>query len=319
MASIDTLYASITSRIDAVHNIVNPALSDFTAGNEFLLTSRKKRLPSLYEKLFTARYANISEVDDLLAYTIVIDLPSQSQIVERYLKRAFSVETIRGPQTLFDERFFDFDSTRVICRLGASGDDSHILNSILFEVQIKTLLQYAWSKITHPIVYKPEKYDAQKSRLAAETLARLEAVDRTFQNFEKISPTVKTVRRREMVGADKIAAMFRSLHEDGTIPSELKPESGRRVSECVFSAIRSDKQRDLDTIIPQMREFIARLNPIPRSISLFELGIVFLHEKNYLYLGSKRRPRYYYISDELKSLFPEMKAFAHAMSLEPQP
>lgn len=308
----------MNSKVEAVHSIVHPALAAFCSEHGFLLTYRKKELPSLYEKLFTARYETINQVDDILAYSVVVDLSSQTDSVEYYLKRAFCVQTVRGPQTLFDERFFDFDCTRVVSRLGHTGADKEILNSVLFEVQIKTLLQYAWSKITHPIVYKPETYDAQKSRLAAETLARLEAVDRTFQNFDKIAPTVKTVRRKDMVGAQSISNMIESLFVDGTIPSELKPRSGRRVSECIFASLRRDKRHEIERIVPQLRSFIVDLKPVPVSVSVFELCVVYLFRNHLLDLGSNRKPRYYYVSDELRSIFPEVTKLRQTVRLEPE-
>jgi hypothetical protein len=262
-------------------------------------------MDSLRDKLETGRYADFESIDDTIAFSIVIDTLIQEQDVIAFLKNSFRIISEKSGTALQDERVFDFDCTRVYCRLEDKlGIDSGI-DQVTVEVQIRTILQHAWSKITHPHVYKADIFDARAGRLAAELMAQLEAIDRSFSCFRTSSRSVKVVNRREMIGSSSVTAMIDRLVSEGTIPAEMRPSNGRRLGENIYTAIRRSMRDQYTAHIKTIQEFMeAQRGKFPRSASLFQLAIVALHDAGVLDHGSANKPHCYYVTDELISLFP---------------
>jgi len=314
--TLEQAYIERASIFDAVEATVKGALLDFCNRNGFLLAWRAKGIESLRDKIETGRYADLESLDDIIAFSIVIDTLGQEENVREFLKNAFNVISLKSGNTLQDERSFDFDSTRVYCRLDDKTGTGSGINEITFEVQIRTLLQHAWSKITHPFVYKARVYNPKAGRLAAELMAQLESADRIFAQFQSVSESVKMVIRRDMAASSNITAMIDELVGAGIIPSELRPENGKRLGENIYAAIRRDRRDDYQKAHDIIRQFIVGQKDVfPRSVSIFQLAIMALHEFNLLDYGSNRRPKMYYVTDELISLFPNAAAIKNKVNI----
>ncbi len=57
------------------------------------------------------------------------------------------------------------------------GTRQKIVHSLLFEVQVKTILSHAWGKATHDIMYKSNEFSWGKSRVAFQIKAILEQAE----------------------------------------------------------------------------------------------------------------------------------------------
>lgn len=317
MKTLEQILQERSSVIGEVQAQAKAALTAYCTGRGFLLVNRTKDLVSIRDKIETGRYVSFSALDDLVAFSVVIDTLGQEAEVRRFLRKAFRVHAIKSGGTLQDERSFDFDCTRVYCRLT---DDAQLFDSevsgMMFEVQIRTLLQHAWSKITHPYVYKSRVYDAKAGRLAAELMAQLEVADRSFSRFRTSSKSVKQVVRREMQRGSEITEMIDALVSSGVIPSELRPENGRRLGENIYLSIR-DRGKNYDRARSIIEAFLtAQRDTFPMSVTLFQLAAVALHDAQLLERGSARRPRQYYVTDELISLFPAAKTIPNRVAME---
>ncbi|WP_206453350.1 nucleotidyltransferase family protein [Aurantimonas marina] len=274
-------------------------------------------MESLRDKLETGRYADLDSIDDAIAFAVVIDTLGQEEDVRRFLRKAFDVLSVKSGTTLQDERIFDFDSTRVYCRLEDKLGLGTGIDRITVEVQIRTILQHAWSKITHPQVYKAGVYDARAGRLAAELIAQIESIDRNLSRFRTNSRSVKVVKRREMTASSSVTAMIDQLVKDGVIPAEMRPSNGRRLGENIYSAIRRDLRSQYATPVDTIRQFMeAQKGKFPRSVSLFQLAVVALHDAKALDRGSAKKPRRYYVTDELISLFPSAATIPNRITIE---
>jgi ppGpp synthetase/RelA/SpoT-type nucleotidyltranferase len=305
MITVNITYASLQPKLIELERQVREIVGTFVAANNFLLSSRIKTLESIVDKIETGRFKSLSAFDDLVAFTIIIDTRSQHAEVLAYLKKTFLVQEIRGRSSLADERMFDFDATRVYARLSFSGVESP-LSKILFEIQIRTLLQHAWSKITHPLVYKPLQIDVQKNRLAAELLANIEGIDRTLSTFSTVSRGVKRVDKNFSKELNTIIEMIDGLVENGVIPAELRPSNGRRFAENLRSMIDLHNHKFSDAIETIKQFYTEQGESFPRSITLNQLALVALQKASMLQ-KKPRRPRYYYITQEMISLFPDTR------------
>ncbi|MFN8829636.1 MAG: hypothetical protein ACK5W0_07165 [Labrys sp. (in: a-proteobacteria)] len=170
MKTLQQAFRERKSRIDFIEREARQVLSQFCERNGFLIVGRKKEIESLQDKIESGRYKKFSDVDDIIAFSIIIDTSDQERDVLSFVKRSFNVISIKKGKTLADERVFDFDCTRLYCKLRDNLQTG--INEITFELQIRTLLQHAWSKITHSLVYKPALYDVRAGRLAAELYHR---------------------------------------------------------------------------------------------------------------------------------------------------
>jgi ppGpp synthetase/RelA/SpoT-type nucleotidyltranferase len=317
---VKTLEQAFTERqsvLQTVETSSRAILDDFCKRRSFLLAGRAKTMDSLRDKLETGRYADLDSIDDAIAFSVVIDTIAQENDVRKFLKRSFHVISVKAGTTLQDERTFDFDCTRIYCRLEDKLGLGTGIDKITIEIQIRTILQHAWSKITHPQVYKANVFDPRAGRLAAELMAQLESIDRSFSHFRTSSRSVKVVNRRDMIGSSSVTAMIDQLISDGVIPAEMRPTNGRRLGENIYSAIRRDKRHQYAKHIKTIQEFMeAQKCKFPRSVSLFQLTIVALHDANALEHGSPDKPRRYYVTDELISLFPSAAAIPNRVKIE---
>jgi hypothetical protein len=148
-------------------------------------------------------------------------------------------------------------------------------------------------------------------------MAQLEAADRTFSRFQAVSETVKEVSRDEVIARHSLTEMIDALVAEGTIPSEMRPSNGRRLGETIFSSIHRDYKRDCTKPREVIRLFIkSQGNSFPRSVSLFQLAIVALHEARLLDGGTTNRPRRYDVTDELITLFPSAALIPHRIKID---
>lgn len=316
MKTLEQAVQERSSVVSEVGTRANSALSAFCGRRGYLLVNRAKDFESIRDKIETGRYASLDALDDLVAFSVVIDTLNQEADVRRFLRKAFRVSSIKSGNTLQDERSFDFDCTRVYCRLPDDAQPDSVLGSLIFEVQIRTLLQHAWAKITHQYVYKSRNYDPKAGRLAAELMAQLETTDRSFSRFRTTAKAVKVVNRRDMQQGDSLTKMIDGLVADGVIPSELRPENGRRLGENIYNSIRG-RRRNVAAGATAIKTFFeAQRDIFPRSVTLFQLAAVALHNANLLEHGDARKPRQYYVTDELITLFPIARAIPNVVAID---
>ncbi len=314
MPSLETAFTSLKPTLLALETRVRSSLSAYISSNQFLLSYRIKEFDSVQDKLETGRYKKLNDLDDLVAFTIIIDTRDQVPEVVRYLKANFDVVTVRGASSIYDEKQFSFDATRVYLRLLPTSLPGPI-NNIIFEVQVRTLLQHAWSKITHSLVYKSSQVDPKKIRLASEILAALEGADRHFSRFATSAKGVKLIRNRATTRINEVVDMIDKLILDGVIPTDMRPKNARRVAENILNLI--DRKADNEKAIECVRMFYESLSPsFPRSISLTQLAIVALNKGKMLRENSSRKQNYYFISPELISMFPEGAEISPAVQID---
>jgi ppGpp synthetase/RelA/SpoT-type nucleotidyltranferase len=311
MVVIENMYNSLVPILTELERQVANVLGLHAQRHGFLLSHRVKAIESVLDKIETGRYRSLSDFDDLVAFSIIIDTRSQHKETLGFLKRAFAVIEVRGKSTLSDERMFDFDATRVYARLVLS-DPSSPIAGITFEVQIRTLLQHAWSKITHPLVYKARQVDSRGIRLAAEILANMEGIDRSLSTFATVARGVKRVTRLRSTQLNAIVAMIDDLVEDGTIPSEVRPNNGRRFGENLLSMIDLRKNKFEDAMEVIKAFYKSQGSAFPRSVTLNQVALIALKRAGMLAPPARNRPRYYYITQAMISLYPD------AASIMPQ-
>lgn len=181
--------------------------------------ARTKTDGSLLEKAFYRKsYADpYGDVTDKVGVRFVVLLRSQLQALQTALEetgdwsftrdRDFEAEQAAAPQ------HFDYAAFHYVVR--ASGDIS--CGGVLVraetpcEVQIKTILQHAYSELTHDTIYKPQ-IDATPlmRRMAAKSMALMEA---TSDYFEQVVEQVAKITSGKRALTEDLANAYRTSVE----------------------------------------------------------------------------------------------------------
>ena len=183
---------------------------------------RVKKEESLAGKLIRKghKYADINSLTDLVGIRVITFYTDDVDKVAAFVKRAFDIDWKESvdKRKLHELDSFGYNSLHYICRLPKSMVDDPAmpeLNTIRFELQMRTALQHVWSTIEHDTGYKgdvkiPREYVRQFSRLAG----TLELID---DEFSRLRATLTDYRRR-----------VKSLVESGKLDDvELDSESFR--------------------------------------------------------------------------------------------
>lgn len=149
---------------------------------------RVKTVKSLIGKLELkgAKYHSIDDITDLVGLRIITFYTDDVDKVAALVKHSLEVDWKESvdKRKMHQTNSFGYNSLHYICSIPQSIIDDPAINSIRFELQMRTALQHVWSTIEHDIGYKgevqlPGEYRRQFSRLAG----MLELVDNEFSRL----------------------------------------------------------------------------------------------------------------------------------------
>ncbi len=251
----------------AVLAYVRSSLAAFCRERQYGLEWRLKGLESLSEKLETGRYEKWSDVDDLVAFTIVVPTASHEAGVLAFLESVFRVVRVRGRTGVpKPPDVFRFDATRCCCRIQRIEPEPELearAFEIMFEVQIKTAFEHAWSIVTHDLVYKTDDISWAKRRIAAQLKAMVEQIDSLVDNFERVAGDVPGASDLETQAMAEALTILTALCSDGFIDESLAPASWSRLAENLLalasSIVESRGRRAATKLRAMAREFDERV------------------------------------------------------------
>lgn len=123
------------------------------------VSSRVKTLDSVLEKMARKEYASPTEITDLTGIRVITYIESDVQKVAELIEGAFKMDatkSINKSDELRTDRF-GYRSVHYVCELGESRTNLTELSDykgVLFEIQVRTVLQHAWAEIEHDRSYK---------------------------------------------------------------------------------------------------------------------------------------------------------------------
>jgi ppGpp synthetase/RelA/SpoT-type nucleotidyltranferase len=321
--SVRQWYEEVSPYVNAMRDRVRDVIAPYCREQRFLYEDRIKSLESIAEKIETGRFRSWDDLDDVFAATVVIPLVTVEMEVLEFLREKFEQVSIRSRgSSRKPPDVFRFDSTRFIGRLRrppvSAASSSPSIFDHTFEVQVKTVFEFAWTRTTHALTYKGDTVSWVRQRLVAQLKAATEQMDMLIQGFDEVSAYASPGSWPGVDDRAKIEEFFKNKISDGSIPEELAPKDWTRFANNAYSLLltfagerpTNPGGRELgvlaDLLKPLERE-ISRLGSkgMPRSISLlqFVAGV----------LGScgrevpRQQNHYLLQSDELKSLYPNAK------------
>ena len=320
-SAVRSRYVAWQDLVRGVQERVEETLIPYTRKAGYVFEGRCKTMESLAEKLESGRYSHWDDIDDLYACTIAVPLPDEEVVVRDYVEEKFVLLRARD-KTVVAKRpeMFLFDSTRLICQLrapaSAIGDTVESIFAVKFEVQIKTIYDFAWSKTTHALTYKSHSVDWKRYRLAAHLKAAAEQIEFLLRGFDDASKHLVESPWASIKDRRKITEFFQNCVIEGKIPSEVVPKDWSRFSENFYRALQAltgqrptgDNRKKLEIIthaLEVLDNHFATLNPktFPRSVSLYQYCIGYLAST---LDDTKSHKKLYFLDDKnLFEVFPE--------------
>jgi ppGpp synthetase/RelA/SpoT-type nucleotidyltranferase len=303
--------------------IVRETLSVFCEEKSFALVSRVKSLESLSEKIESGRYASWSEIDDLIAFAIVIPTLLEEEMVIRFLEETFlAVALKRRGSTLKPPDVFRFDSTRFAAKLKPPPGEiaARPIDQIMFEVQVRTAFDHAWVVTTHAFAYKTPIIDWKQQRLAAELKATAEKMDLLIVAFNEASIRVEQSPWPLIDAKRLIHEFFTAAARNKKLPQELMPKDWSRFIDNVYDLGKHcDRKLKPEQIAILVTEAVEKeldiLGPekVPLSLSLWQFTLASLvKEKAFKSPMTRYWPL---ITPELEELYPSARELSPRFDL----
>jgi putative GTP pyrophosphokinase len=193
-AGLTEVVATTISKLLKVHNI------DYLA-----LESRTKALESVIEKIDRKEYSSPDDITDLAGVRVIAYIETDIEKIGNLLAEAFQIhadKSLNKSEELGTDQI-GYRSVHFVCELGKNRTglpEFSAYKGLIFEVQVRTVLQHAWAEIEHDRNYKFTGVLPAPIRRRLYLLAgMLEIVDREFaslaQEVDAYASGLKTIAK----------------------------------------------------------------------------------------------------------------------------
>jgi ppGpp synthetase/RelA/SpoT-type nucleotidyltranferase len=189
--------------------------------------SRVKELSSFALKIESGRFRNPAALEDFFACTIVVANATEIVRAEQLVDETFSLKERRPPRPGHTHKAasaFPFDDLRLYVTLRDSpAEPPTDLGGVIFEVQIKTFLQHAWSIATHDLLYKADDANWSKERIAYQIKAMLEHAEISIQEADSLAASAALAKEdRQTTVIKKGIALVKAQWAKDELPEDVR-------------------------------------------------------------------------------------------------
>lgn len=188
-----------------------------------LFDDRLKSEDSMFSKVESGLHKDpFQEVNDIYAATIAVSTVLEvDKVCERVL--ADFIEIDRSTARTNRPAEFVYDDLHLVLSLRDTNllTDKAILG-LRFELQIKSMLQFAWTMATHDTVYKGNEISWANDRLAAEVKAALELLDYLFADVGRAAALHPEKENEQYAGRRALLRVIRERCDEASLPPDLK-------------------------------------------------------------------------------------------------
>ena len=324
---IRSRYDEAHKHLVAIQSTVSDIILRYCRDGNYAFQDRVKTIESVVEKIESGRFERWAQLDDLYACSIIVPTFSHEAGVLNFLKDQFEkVKIIERGTTKKDPNIFRFDATRAYFKLmpSPSLQPESLLRTVVFEVQVKSAFEHAWSVATHAIAYKGNNVDWSNLRLAAQLKASVEQIDGILNSFTHTSSFIKKQSWPEIDAKQHINKQFQKVTEDEKFPKESLPNSWGRFSDNLYEAILAfhggtlpfaKRLSTTKQIVKKITDSIQNdgLDKYPRTLSLLQYSLCILAGNSDLKsLPSNYRPL---CTNAMGDFFPATKSLPHKFEL----
>ena len=264
--------------------------------------SRVKSFNSYYRKVLRlkseeAEKNSFVELTDMMGIRVICAFLEDLSEVEQQIKANFVVKEVeyKGAQQSFRE--FGYESVHVLVSIPKDCMPEQcelpLPETLVCEIQIRTILQDAWAEVEHELIYKSEftPFDMPLRRKLASMNASLTLADIIFQE-------IRDYQKKLQGEVDARRAAFYEKADELTLSSNpkkienLEPKSISRVSpyvhgtidDMILEAIQAHNHGDLDKAV-EIYTIILSSEPTPPAPVLAVIhkhrGMAYFAQNNY--------------------------------------
>ncbi len=236
--AIRDAYNSVKGGYERLSDEVRTKLELEVNSKGWFFISRLKELESFALKIETGRVDDPYRMEDFFACTIIVPTLLQVSVAEQFLEGLYDVESRRPSNDEITHKRasdFVFDDLRLYLkrRMTATGRNDD-LEGMVFEVQIKTILQYAWGIASHDLIYKTDNVSWPKERIAFQVKAMLEHAEIAIAEAERLadSPAISK-RDNETTSTLEVIHVIRRFWSPERLPRDIK-----RLAESILRVMK---------------------------------------------------------------------------------
>jgi len=273
-ASIRRIYEDQRAANDRLKTTVDERMRGIKDGR-WHYVSRVKELDSFALKIESGRFRNPAALEDFFACTIVVANATEIAQAEKLVNENFAVQErrpARSDKTHKAASAFPFDDLRIYAALPNSlAEPPTDLREIVFETQIKTFLQHAWSIATHDLLYKTDDANWSKERIAYQIKAMLEHAEISIQGAEVLASS--GVLAKEDPGTTAIKrgiALVKSQWASDELPADV-----RRLASNI-TTLNDALQLDAGRLEEILHDGKARAGAHPANLSPYATVVQYL-------------------------------------------
>ncbi len=264
--SIRNAYNSVTDEYKRLSEEICSRLEPEVKLNEWFFRHRLKELESFALKIETGRVDDPRRMEDFFASTIVVPNMSAVSDAEQLLEGIYEVYTRRPSHdetTLKKASDFVFDDLRIYLKFKTTSTGrNEDLEGLIFEVQIKTILQYAWEIASHDLTYKTDDVSWPKERIAFQVKAMLEHAEIAIAEADRLanSPAISK-KDPETTSTLEIINVIREFWNREHLPNDLKRLARSILRVMNTCELKSDK---LEAVLVKEKQ---RIGILPTNLS----------------------------------------------------
>ena len=228
--------------------------------------SRLKNLESFALKVESGRVPNPNNLEDFFACTIVVATLAQIEEAERLVLEYFDLSYRKPQHDSFTHKApfsFAFDDLRLyVARRAPASGRRPDLNGLVFEIQIKTTLQHAWSHATHDLIYKSNTISWPLERIAYQVKAMLEHAEVAIAEADRLADAAGVSKRdQQTTSVLQLIEQIRSIWNNERLPEDVK-----RLAEALLAIFRA-ADVELDRFSDIINAERGRVGLLPQDLS----------------------------------------------------
>lgn len=215
-------YARVRPVLERLEEVVKPRAQSIAFAHEGAYSGRIKTAESVLIKAEQEGYERpLRQMDDLFACTITVPNFRLIEQVRTEVEATFQLVEVRQRALKPDE--FAYNDLNLSLRVGPdfwNRGEGYL--QFVFELQIKTLLQEAWSRAEHDVVYKGRRRTWGLTRITRQLRALLEMADSVLSNLEGASDALQGPREyAEYSRMNQLVSMLEDNWATERLPSDL--------------------------------------------------------------------------------------------------
>ncbi len=224
------------------------------AGLQTTVKYRVKSFESWYQKVLgrvssPSKEKDWLKVSDILGIRVVCPFMADLPLVERLISQEFQINEREKKGAEFSFKEFGYESLHYLMKVPQDIQESfHVPDSLVCELQLRTILQDAWAEVEHELVYKSDytPFDDPLRRKLAALNANLSLADMVFHEIREYQRELQRQLKKRRVDFWDLVRKSEDEHQGVMIATgELETHGPRdRVDDLSLSQIDSRPRGD---------------------------------------------------------------------------